>query len=129
MAGDFGNSHVEWISSDIDWISIRMITEIPCVVGLAVMGEFIQLDSLPDSRRDAFNESRTKTSANVASHARITNAKCLFHNKCSRFANCNHPNCKQKHFDNTAQARTINHSTSKNTREKKGICQINSQTD
>jgi hypothetical protein len=77
-----------------------MITETIRLLISAVTGEIIQSGSLPDSRRDAFDQNRTNTSENVASHARFINAQCLLHNKCSIFADCNPPNCGQQHFDN-----------------------------
>jgi hypothetical protein len=105
-----------------------MITETNCLLVSAVTGEMTQSDNLPDSRRHAFDQTRTKTSANVAFHTGMTNAKSLFHHRYSIFPNCDPPNRGQKHSKNSLRAPKIDRPTSKNTTKKKGTRQIKSQT-
>jgi hypothetical protein len=110
-----------------DSITVGMIAETIYLLVSAMAGEIIQSEGSADSRGGAFDRSRTKTSANVVSHAYITNAKCLFRNKCSIFTNCNPPNYGQTHFSDMLQVSKIDRLTSMNTIEKKGTCQTNSQ--
>jgi hypothetical protein len=108
MAGDFNNSHVQWIWCEIDGIIVGLFTDV-------VTGEIPQSESLPDSRGNAFDQGRTKTSASAASRDRVSNAECLLHNKRSVLADCNLPKCGQEHSDDAHEALNVGRRTLKNT--------------